>query len=418
MKWNTLLVSILLAGLFLVGCTVKDSSLHGDNLPDKTECDHVAVAVPGTPPTCTEEGTEGRTVCSLCGESMETSEVLPATGHNYKNNICTACGLWGESVGLAFASNGDGTCTLVGRGTCTDDNICVPAISPEGEYVTHIGENVFQGHKIPGVYLSDGIEVIEKGAFSNMKRLTALRLPDTLLSIGEGAFRNCVELKSITIPVGVDTISENAFYDCVKLELAVLPDGLIEIGNYAFRNCYELVRADLPDSVRRIGVGAFEQCRALERMVIPEGVTVIEMTSFYYCMALKEVVLPESLQEIGFCAFDSCISLQHVDIPDGVQKLEVHAFNACSGLQSLVLPDDVTTLKSIGYFRSLERVHIPVGVTSIMYGVFDDCPTLRQVCYGGTQEQWQAVTIDRKNSSNQILLDIQMIYNCDGSCAP
>ncbi len=404
---------LLLAALLLIGCA-KDPVLPSDDvLPEQSACAHVATTQEGVQPTCTEDGCTDRSVCSLCGEILEQATVLPPTGHTYKDYACTSCGAWKESVGLAFASNGDGTCTLVGRGECPDDYICVPAISPEGERVTHIGENVFHGYRIPGVYLSDGIEVIEKGAFSNMEKLTTLRLPETLLSIGEGAVRNCPELKSITIPAGVKKIPDNAFYDCTKIELVVLSDGLTEIGNYAFRNCHKLLRADLPDSVRSIGTGAFEQCRALERMVIPEGVTKIEMTTFYYCMAMEEIVLPDSLRFIGLYAFDTCVALREIEIPDGVETIEVHAFRGCSGLTSLVLPDGLTTIKSLGECRSLERVHIPVGVTSIMYGAFNDCPALRQACYGGTQAQWQAVKIDTKNSSNQILLDAQMIYSCD-----
>ena len=36
------------------------------------------------------------------------------------------------SEGLEFESNGDGTCTIIGIGTCTDQNIVIPLESPDG----------------------------------------------------------------------------------------------------------------------------------------------------------------------------------------------------------------------------------------------------------------------------------------------
>ncbi len=44
------------------------------------------------------------------------------------------------SEGLEFESNGDGTCTITGIGTCTDKNIVIPVESPYGDTVTLIGE--------------------------------------------------------------------------------------------------------------------------------------------------------------------------------------------------------------------------------------------------------------------------------------
>ncbi len=42
--------------------------------------------------TCTEDGLQGRSYCKDCGRTMQEAIVIPATGHNYVNNECTACG--------------------------------------------------------------------------------------------------------------------------------------------------------------------------------------------------------------------------------------------------------------------------------------------------------------------------------------
>ncbi len=47
-------------------------------------------------PTCTENGTRGRRVCSICGYVGSSGDVVPALGHNIQNeigeNVCSRCG--------------------------------------------------------------------------------------------------------------------------------------------------------------------------------------------------------------------------------------------------------------------------------------------------------------------------------------
>lgn len=42
--------------------------------------------------TCTEPGYTGDKVCTVCGETAKTGEVIPAAGHSYKDGKCTVCG--------------------------------------------------------------------------------------------------------------------------------------------------------------------------------------------------------------------------------------------------------------------------------------------------------------------------------------
>lgn len=384
MKWIELLLAVLLACLLLMGCDARED-VPSDDSTEKAECTHVATSVPGTKPTCTADGAQEGSICSLCGEVLQEAARLPATGHQYKDNICTVCGAWKESVGLVFSSNGDGTCTLIGRGDCLDDNICVPAISPEGERVTHIADHMFDGHHLRGVYLSDGIEVIGEEAFARMSELKTLRLPDTLVSIGEGAFRRCAMLTEVTVPEGVVEIPKKAFENCTKLANVSLPKSLRRIGDSAFENCNQIKTIVLPEEMQSIGANAFYECWSLEKIVIPEGVTVISAHTFFNCLALTEVILPDSLLEIGWSAFDHCVALQELQIPASVRKLDVFAFNHC---------------------KSLASIHIPQSVSEISVVAFVECPALQEICYQGTEAQWQAI---KPNISS----DVQMIYNCD-----
>lgn len=79
------------------------------------------------------------------------------------------------SEGLEFTSNGDGTCYVSGIGTCTDTDVIVPSVSPEGDTVTSIGSH----------------------AFSSCASLTSITIPDSVTSIGSWAFEGCNSLASI-----------------------------------------------------------------------------------------------------------------------------------------------------------------------------------------------------------------------------
>ncbi len=81
--------------------------------------------------------------------------------------------------GLAFASNGNGTCTLVGIGECTDVCIVIPERSPAGDRVTSIAPR----------------------AFYSCTFATAIQIPSTVSSIGELAFADCDNLVFISVNV-------------------------------------------------------------------------------------------------------------------------------------------------------------------------------------------------------------------------
>ncbi|MBQ9784442.1 MAG: leucine-rich repeat protein [Clostridia bacterium] len=79
--------------------------------------------------------------------------------------------------GLAYASNGNGTCTLTGLGTCTDAYIIIPTASPAGDVVTSIAARAFYGCTF----------------------VTAIGIPSTVSSIGSLAFANCPALTYLSV---------------------------------------------------------------------------------------------------------------------------------------------------------------------------------------------------------------------------
>ena len=122
------------------------------------------------------------------------------------------------SKGLEFTSNGDGTCYFSGIGSCTDTDIVIPPISPDGDKVTSIGER----------------------AFFNCTSLTSIEIPVSVTSIGDSTFYECESLTSIEIPASVTSISDHAFYDCSSLTSIEIPASVTSIGDAAFWDCTAL----------------------------------------------------------------------------------------------------------------------------------------------------------------------------------
>ena len=93
-------------------------------------------------PTCTESGLYGLR-CVICGE--ETTQIVPALGHNYVNGVCTKCG----SAEPTHTHRFDGiilqclpSCTDAGyeQKTCSicgyTETVTIPALGHN--YVNHV----------------------------------------------------------------------------------------------------------------------------------------------------------------------------------------------------------------------------------------------------------------------------------------
>ncbi len=101
------------------------------------------------------------------------------------------------SVGLAIRVGSDGTCTVVGMGTCTDTEVEVPS-KIEGFAVVAIGEDAFAGNTaIVSVILPEGVETIGENAFASCSSLAVMTLPASLRRIGRGAFLRCSNLNGV-----------------------------------------------------------------------------------------------------------------------------------------------------------------------------------------------------------------------------
>ena len=136
------------------------------------------------------------------------------------------------SSGLEFRSKGNGTCAVVGIGSCTERMITIPSKSPAGDTVVEISV----------------------GAFADCRTVVDVTVPDTVVSIGTGAFSGCVSLESITVGEANPLYSseDGVLFNKAKSTLLlypagkrdtiyVLPRSVTRIGESAFAAAYSLV---------------------------------------------------------------------------------------------------------------------------------------------------------------------------------
>ena len=83
-----------------------------------------------------------------------------------------------------------------------------------------------------------------------------------------------------------------------------------------------------------------------------------------------DLVIPDGVTAIAGGAFESCTSLASVTIPRGVTAIGDGAFYGCTSLASITIPD---------------------SVTEIGREAFKGCASLKEIQFGGTTAQWEAI---------------------------
>ena len=321
--------------------------------------------------------------------------------------------------------------------TWTLDSAGLLAISGTGEMADYesktdsaSGEEITTapwGNQAKTVVIGDGVTGIGAAAFYGCSGLTSVTMGSNVTSIGESAFCGCTGLTGIVLPGSVTSIGEYAFSNCESLTAIEIPEGVTTLGNSAFFGCDNLkevrynaraaanltglsgafrsagasvggVKVIFGESVEKIPSNLFCNCESLTSVTIGSNVTSIGDNAFLDCKGLVEINYNARAAECTEDSFGSGDGLK-VTFGDSVERIPDYIFQDCPGLTSVTIGSSATTIGHCAFNRctGLTSIKIPESMTNIGYMAFSGCTGLADVYYGGSERQWNAITIDDGN---------------------
>lgn len=140
--------------------------------------------------------------------------------------------------GLEYESNGDGTCSIIGVGSFTAENLVIPAKSPAGDLVTQIGEYAFNRTSFSAIVISELTLELDESAFygCDFQDLVVL---DSTLTVGASAFSYTDGIASVTVIGGSCEIEGYSFYKAGKHMQIAMGGVELTLKDDAFSGCME-----------------------------------------------------------------------------------------------------------------------------------------------------------------------------------
>ena len=316
--------------------------------------------------------------------------------------------------------------------------ITVPAsVNIEGKtyQVTNIGTSAFSNAgEFASLLLPEGIETIGTGAFYGLF-IPDIILPSTLKVIGYGAFK-ASSIKSLIVPEGVESIYFEAFSHMRNLAILELPNSLKHIGlhlmlednlssvishitepfatylsSFIYFNSpltpspatlyvpvgtkakYEALSgwtqfAKIEENEQKeimagglryaYSTGAItatvvndDSYQELTTVTIPDDINIngktYEVTAIgkaaFKNTNISEITFPSALREIGESAFEGCSSLNKIVVPEGVKSIDDLAFADMKDLLRLELPQYIRSLGKHLIFGNTKMISVLSNIT-------------------------------------------------------
>lgn len=92
---------------------------------------------------------------------------------------------------------------------------------------------------VTSIVIEEGITNIYMEAFKDCKKLTSVKMPNTLQVVDFGAFSGCSSIKTISFPKSVQEIYSSMFQNCTSLTKVEIPNKATKVYTYAsmFTGC-------------------------------------------------------------------------------------------------------------------------------------------------------------------------------------
>ena len=306
------------------------------------------------------------------------------------------CGKDGNNV--TWTLDSAGLLTISGTGEMADYESKTDSAS--GEEIT----TAPWGNQAKTAVTGDGVTGIGAAAFYGCSGLTSVTMGSNVTSIGESAFRGCTGLTGIVLPGSVTSIGEYAFSNCESLTAIEIPAGVTTLGNSAFFGCDNLkeVRYNARAAANLTGLsGAFRSAGASVgglKVIFGESVEKIPGNIFSKCESLTSVTIGSNVTSIGDNAFLGCTGLVEINYNARAAECTEDSFGSGDGLK-VTFGDSVERIPDCIFqdCPGLTSVTIGSSATTIGHYAFNRCTGLTDVYYGGSERQWNAITIDDGN---------------------
>ena len=353
--------------------------------------------------TCTADGTK-TAKCDYCEETNTITDAGSKLDHSFTNYISNGDATYdADGTKTAKCDNCDATDTVVDEGS---------KLLPSGV----CGDNLTWTLDEEGTLtisgtgpMSDSFPPPWSKYGSSVKHI---HIESGVTTIGKEAFVHCHHVKSVSIPNTVWKISNKAFDYCYALTSVQLPESVTYIGNRAFNICHNLTSINLPQGLTNLGYGAFEDCSKLKSIQIPSTLTLLPALVFQNA-GISEITIPATVYQIGTQIFYKCSNLHTVyynstygndenpflnvanikKVVFGGTYIPDYVLKDAINVKEVMILDSVTSIGSSTFegCSSLTTITIPDSVTSIGYFAFYYCSSLKEIRFGGTKEQWNAI---------------------------
>lgn len=193
---------------------------------------------------------------------------------------------------------------------------------------------------------------------------------------------------SVTIPASVTKINALAFTDMGSLKEIKLAES---------NPNYKIVDGVLFSKDGKTLV-YFPNNLGVTEYAVPETVETIEKDAFYTNVCIKKVTIPDSVTFLGNSIF-TYSDVESVILGNGITEISESCLSG-TDIKSFVVPNSVKTINNASFWDCyyLETFVIGSGVETIEKNVVAYTDNLAVVHYNGTQEDWDAITIDPDNA--------------------
>jgi len=286
-----------------------------------------------------------------------------------------------ESSGFEYESNGNGTCTLSKIGTCTDSDIVIPAVSPNGDTVTRIGEYAF--------YKASDIESI---TFENLE-----------ISIANDAFENC-EVNTLIFKGGKIKIGTSAFSHCDDIESIVFEGTEIKTDEYAFYKSGNDMDVSIKDSTLKIGNDAFYESEIVN-LLIENSTVDLGSSCFSHCEDLETIEINDCSIEADEYAFYKSGDKASLTITGSEIEIENDAFYESEVVNLFIVDSPTVDLGSCCFSHNSKLEN--VTIESVEELNLDEC-----CFYKCTKLNTLSINVDSENDADEIVIDSDAFNEC------